>query len=115
MALFRVDFSGRGELSERQQLLGKLLSKLTKIADQFNIAVVLTNHVMSDPGAGLTFVPNPTKPVGGHVLGHASTTRLSLRKGKGEQRVCKVFDAPNLPEMDCVIQLSDEGVIDPQD
>ncbi len=44
MALFRVDFSGRGELSERQQVLGKVLSKLIKLAEQFNIAVVITNQ-----------------------------------------------------------------------
>lgn len=43
IALFRVDYSGRGELSERQQLLGKTLSKLIKLAEQFNIAVVITN------------------------------------------------------------------------
>lgn len=40
MALFRVDFTGRGELAERQQTLGKTLSKLVKMAEQFNIAVV---------------------------------------------------------------------------
>ena len=44
MALFRVDYSGRGELSERQQVLGKVLSKLIKLAEQFNIAVVITNQ-----------------------------------------------------------------------
>jgi meiotic recombination protein DMC1 len=44
MALFRVDFSGRGELSARQQALGQTLSKLMKLAEQFNIAVLLTNQ-----------------------------------------------------------------------
>lgn len=44
MALFRVDYSGRGELSERQQVLGKTLSKLIKLAEQFNLAVVITNQ-----------------------------------------------------------------------
>jgi len=44
MALFRVDFSGRGELSERQQHLGKMLSKLLKLAEQFNVAVLITNQ-----------------------------------------------------------------------
>ncbi len=28
--------------------------------------------------------------VGGHVIAHASTIRLSLRKGKAEQRIMKV-------------------------
>lgn len=44
MALYRVDFSGRGQLSERQQDLGKFLSKLMKLAEQFNVAVVITNQ-----------------------------------------------------------------------
>ena len=102
MALFRVDYSGRGELSERQNYLGKMLSKLIKLAEQFNVAVFITNQgkfnknnrshkivVMSDPGATMTFMADPKKPIGGNILAHASTTRLYLRKGKGEQRVCK--------------------------
>ena len=35
-------------------------------------------------------------PSSGHVLAHASTVRLYLRKGKGEQRVVKVVDSPCL-------------------
>jgi meiotic recombination protein DMC1 len=112
MALFRVDFSGRGELSERQNHLGKMLSKLMKLAEQFNVAVFITNQVMSDPGATMSFVADPKKPIGGNILAHASTTRLSLRKGKGEQRVCKVYDSPCLPESEIIFQISDNGVID---
>lgn len=33
MALFRVDFSGRGELAERQQKLAQMLSRLQKISE----------------------------------------------------------------------------------
>ncbi|XP_072512226.1 meiotic recombination protein DMC1/LIM15 homolog isoform X4 [Notamacropus eugenii] len=35
MALFRVDFSGRGELAERQQKLAQMLSRLQKISEVF--------------------------------------------------------------------------------
>lgn len=62
------------------------------------MAVLITNHVISDPSGGAVFVADPKKPVGGHVLAHACTIRLSLRKGKGEQRLMKVVDAPNLRE-----------------
>jgi len=48
------------------------------------------------------FITDPKKPAGGHVLAHAATIRLMFRKGKGEQRVCKVFDAPNLPEAEAI-------------
>ena len=70
-----------------------------QLSEEFNVAVVITNHVVSDPSGGAVFVADPKKPVGGHVLAHACTVRLSLRKGKGEQRLVKVVDAPNLREL----------------
>lgn len=112
MALFRVDYSGRGELSERQQVLGKMMSRLIKLAEQFNVAVYITNQVMADPGGGTTFMADPKKPIGGHVLAHASTTRLYLKKGRGEQRICKVFDSPCLPEAEATFQLGLGGVME---
>lgn len=86
-----MEFAGRGELSERQQKLGQHLGHLIRIAEEFNIAVVVINQCMADPGALSMFGP-VIKPVGGHVLAHASTTRIMLKKGKGEQRVAKIFD-----------------------
>ena len=67
---------------------------------------------MADPGGGMTYAVDPKKPVGGNILAHASTTRLFLRKGKGEQRVCKIFDSPSIPEAECVFQISEGGIID---
>ena len=115
MAPFRVDYSGRGELAERQQCLAKVLSKLQKISEQFNVAVFLTNQVTADPGGGMTYAVDPKKPVGGNILAHASTTRLFLRKGKGDQRVCKIYDSPTIPESECLFQLSEGGVTDATD
>ena len=53
---------------------------------------------MSDPSGGACFVVDPKKAVGGHIMAHSSTTRLSLRKGKGEQRLVKVVASPCLRE-----------------
>lgn len=93
--LFRSDYTGRGELSERQQKLGQFLRKLSEFATEFNIAVFMTNQVQSDPGASALFASaDGRKPVGGHVLAHASATRLLLRKGRGEERVAKLMDSP---------------------
>lgn len=47
----------------------------------------------------MSFNPDPKKPIGGHIMAHASTTRLYLKKGKGETRVMKIYDSPNLPEV----------------
>eukprot|EP01036_Dinobryon_divergens_P028595 gene28595-37564_t len=111
IALFRVEFSGRGELSERQQKLGQHLGQLVRIAEEFSIAVVVVNQCMADPGAMSMFGP-VIKPVGGHVLAHASTTRVMLKKGKGEQRIAKIFDSPLMPEEDATFQISNGGITD---
>ena len=97
------------------QVLGKTLSRLLKIGEQFNVAIFITNQVMSDPGGNTSFVADMKKPIGGNILAHASTTRLYLRKGKGDQRICKVYDSPMLPESEATYQLGEGGVSDPCD
>ncbi|KAF7319296.1 RecA family ATPase [Mycena chlorophos] len=110
MALFRTDFSGRGELSERQQKLAQMLSKLSKLSEEYNIAILLTNQVQSDPGATMTFVAGGAlKPIGGHILSHASATRIFLRKGRAEERVAKLVDSPDRPESEATYKLEEGG------
>lgn len=110
MALFRVDYSGRGELSERQQKLAQMLSKLTKLSEEYNIIILLTNQVQSDPGATMTFVAGGAlKPIGGHILSHASATRIFLRKGRAEERVAKLVDSPDHPESEASYKLDEGG------
>lgn len=51
--------------------------------------------MQSDPGASALFAgADGRKPVGGHILAHASATRILLRKGRGEERVAKIQDSP---------------------
>lgn len=58
-------------------------------------SAVQTNQVQSDPGASALFAgADGRKPVGGHVLAHASATRVLLRKGRGDERVAKIQDSP---------------------
>lgn len=106
MALYRTDFAGRGELSARQGHLAKFLRMLQRLADEFGIAVVITNQVVAqvDGGAAM-FNPDPKKPIGGNIIAHASTTRLYLRKGKGETRICKIYDSPCLPESETMFAI----------
>ena len=74
---FRAEFVGRGMLANRQQKLNRHLKDLKQLADVNNALVLVTNQVMSKPDA---MWGDPTKPIGGHVLAHASTFRLNLRK-----------------------------------
>jgi RecA/RadA recombinase len=69
--------------------------------------VLLTNQVQSDPGASALFAgADGRKPVGGHILAHASATRILLRKGRGEERVAKIQDSPGaLSSVDFLIVL----------
>ena len=110
-ALFRTDYMGRGELSERQMQLAQFLRQLTRLAEEFGVAVFITNQVTADPG-GMSFAKDSTKPIGGNIVAHASTTRLRLRKGRGENRVMTVVDSPTLPEADAQFALGNAGICD---
>ena len=108
-ALFRSEYTGRGMLAERQQKLNRHLATLHKIADDFNAVVYVTNQVHSRPDM---FFGDPTAPVGGHILGHAATFRLYLRKSKGGKRIARLVDAPHLPDGEAVFMVSEKGVHD---
>lgn len=115
MALYRTDFSGRGELSARQMHLAKFMRALQRLADQFGVAAVVTNQVVAQVDGGMSFNPDPKKPIGGNIMAHSSTTRLGFKKGKGCQRICKVVDSPCLPEAECVFAIYEDGIGDPRE
>lgn len=109
---FRADFTGRGELAMRQQKLNRHLHKLQRLSDIYNIAIYITNQVMSRPDI---LFGDPTAPIGGHILGHFSTHRVYLRKSKGNTRIARVIDSPVLPEGETVFIIVPEGIRDPEE
>lgn len=114
--LYRTDYSGRGELSARQMSLAKFLRHLQRMADEFGVAVVITNQVVAQVDGGAMFAAaDAKKPIGGHIIAHASQTRLSLRKGRGESRICKVYDSPCLPEAEGIFAITNNGIDDYND
>lgn len=108
-AHFRAEFIGRGTLAERQQKLNKHMHMLLKLADRYNMAVYVTNQVMSKPDV---FFGDPTAAIGGHIVAHASTFRIYLRKGKKGSRVAKLVDSPNLPEAEANFFVEEGGLRD---
>ncbi|KYK35490.1 MAG: DNA repair and recombination protein RadA [Theionarchaea archaeon] len=108
-ASFRAEYIGRGSLAERQQLLNKHLRTLHELADLYDVAVFVTNQVSARPDA---FFGDPTKPIGGHVLGHSATMRIYLRKSKKGQRIARLVDSPNLPEGEAIFVVTEEGIVD---
>jgi len=111
--LYRTDYSGRGELSARQGHLAKFLRTLSKLAAQFGIACVITNQVVAQVDGGASMFGDNKKPIGGNIIAHASTTRLYLRKSRGENRICKIFDSPCLPESEATFAILGAGIGDP--
>jgi len=80
------------------------------------------------------FATDPKKPIGGNIIAHASTTRyfykllfphilhftdfflrLYLRKGRGETRICKIYDSPCLPEAEAMFAINPDGIGDSKD
>ena len=106
---FRAEYIGRGALADRQQKLNKHLHDLQRFGDIQNASIVVTNQVQSKPDA---FFGDPTRPIGGHILGHTATFRIYLRKSKGGKRICRLIDSPNLPEGEAVITVTEDGIRD---
>ncbi|MEM0192096.1 MAG: DNA repair and recombination protein RadA [Candidatus Korarchaeum sp.] len=106
---FRGEYVGRETLAERQQKLNKYLHRLLRLALGYNLAVIVTNQVVADPGA---FFGDPNKPAGGHVLGHGVTARLYIKRGKKDRRVVKLVKSPYLPEGTIEIAITQGGIED---
>jgi DNA repair protein RadA len=108
-AHFRAEYSGRGELADRQQKLNKYMHNLMKVAETYNLAVYVTNQVMSNPAQ---MFGDPTTPIGGNIVGHASTYRVYLRRGKQGSRVAKLIDSPDLPDNEAIFYVAEKGITD---
>ncbi|MCL4390640.1 MAG: DNA repair and recombination protein RadA [Candidatus Micrarchaeaceae archaeon] len=108
-ALFRAEYIGRGALGERQQKLNQHIHKLQILADKYNLAVYVTNQVMDNPGI---LFGDPTTPIGGNIMAHAATTRLYMRKSKEDKRIVRLTDSPNMPDGECIIKVTPEGIKD---
>ncbi|HDD60882.1 MAG: DNA repair and recombination protein RadA [Thermoplasmata archaeon] len=108
-AHFRAEYVGRGALAERQQKLNRHLHDLHRFGDLHNAAIVVTNQVQSRPDI---LFGDPTKPIGGHIIGHTATFRVYLRKSKGNNRIARLIDSPNLPEGEALFTISEVGIRD---
>src|SRR5207245_8600945 len=108
ISLHRAEFAGRGTLADRQQRLNGMLHKIIRLAEIFNIAIVITNQVQSSPD---TFFGDPTKAAGGNIIAHSSTYRIYLRKS-GENRLARMIDSPYHPYSDTRFTLNKKGIDD---
>lgn len=111
VAPFRAEYLGRGKLAERQQLLNRFMHDLIRIAELYDVAIVITNQVQSQPDI---MFGDPTKPVGGHVVAHAVTYRIYIRKAKQKGvRIASIVDSPEHPPGEALFMIAEGGITDP--
>ncbi len=109
-AHFRSEYIGREMLAPRQQRLNKHMHKLIGLARAFNAVAVVTNQVMSKPDV---FFGNAVHPIGGHIVGHTSHTRIYLRRAsRGPIRIARLVSSPYLPEGEGIFKVTGNGIED---
>jgi DNA repair protein RadA len=91
ISLHRAEYSGRETLWDRQQRLNSILHRLLRLAEVYNIAIVLTNQVQSNPD--MSYGVDTTKVSGGNIMAHATTYRIFFRKA-GHNRIAVMQDSP---------------------
>jgi DNA repair protein RadA len=109
IAPFRREYRGREELPKRQGALNDVLMSLQNISNLYNVPIYVTNQVMDNP-EGFAFM-DPTLPVGGNVLAHA-TCRLYLMRKKDNRRLAKLVDSSCLPQGEVLFQITNKGIED---
>lgn len=108
VAHYRAEFIGRATLSERQQRLNKFMHILVRIADTYEVAVVVTNQIQASPDA---YFGDTIRPTGGHVLAHTSTYRIYLKRS-GKNRIARMVDSPYHAEREILFTLTNAGISD---
>ena len=108
-AHFRAEYVGRGNLAARQQQLNRHMHDLLRFADLFNAVIAVTNQVAARPDV---MFGNPLQPIGGNIVAHTATFRISLRKGPHGKRIARLVDSPHLPEGETIFVITEEGIRD---
>ncbi|MEW6603425.1 MAG: DNA repair and recombination protein RadA [Thermoproteota archaeon] len=108
VAHYRAEFLGRATLSERQQRLNKFMHILVRIAETYEVAVVVTNQIQASPDA---YFGDTVRATGGNVVAHTSTYRIHLKRS-GKNRIARMVDSPYHAEREVLFTLSDRGISD---
>lgn len=107
---FRSEYHGKEQIIERQQKIMAHAEKLQKYADAYDLAVITTNQVLASIDNYLA--GKASEPALGYAWGHRPQTRIWLRKMKGNTRIARIIDSPELPEKEATFYITDEGITD---
>ena len=84
------------------------MCRLVKIAHEYNIAVVVTNHINRIPHSKEKFC----RPVGGNVMGHAATYSVRIWTGNRSIYYATIVNSTYHPPNYTTFYISKKGLVD---
>ena len=113
MALLRNEYIGIGSLAKRQGVLNNMIHGLSRVAETYNCAVLLTNQVATKM-AGMY---SANDAIGGNIVAHGCHFRVMFKtKGFSSNNSLKrraiIVDAPDLPPEECEFYITSAGIAD---
>jgi RecA/RadA recombinase len=106
---YRAEFLGPSNIAERQQRLYRLMNLLSGIAQNYGIAVVITNQVNSSHPSKTSSKSNST---GGNVVAYMSNYRVYLRRYINDRIVATIVKSPYHLEGKTYLTLTGKGIVD---
>jgi len=113
MALLRAEYVGIGKLAPRQAVLNNMIHALSRIAETYNCAVLVTNQVATK----MMGMFSSNDAIGGNIVAHGCHFRVMFKtKGFSSNNSLKrravIVDAPDLPPEECEFFITGAGVAD---
>lgn len=106
---FRGEYTGRGKLNERQNLINKHMFDLLSFARANDAVVLVTVPVSANPDS---FFGGMAVATGGNIVKHNSAYVLNIRRAKQGRAVLRMEKAPDLPRTEVIGQITESGMTD---
>ncbi|TFF97001.1 MAG: DNA repair and recombination protein RadA, partial [Promethearchaeota archaeon] len=116
MALLRAEYVGIGMLAKRQGVLNNMIHALSRIAETYNSAILLTNQVATK----MMGMFSGDDAIGGNIVAHGCHFRVAFKtKGfsanSSLKRRAVIVDAADLPPEECEFFITNAGVADTEE
>jgi DNA repair protein RadA len=113
MALMRAEYVGIGMLARRQGALNNMIHALSRVAETYNTAVLVTNQVATK----MMGMFSADDAIGGNIVAHGCHFRIMFKtKGFSSNNSLKrravIVDAPDLPPNECEFFITSSGIAD---
>jgi len=113
MALLRAEYVGIGMLARRQSFLNNMIHALSRVAETYNCAVLLTNQVSTK----MMGIFSGNDAIGGNIVAHGCHFRVMFKtKGFSSNNSLKrraiIVDAPDLPPEEAEFYITNIGIAD---